>query len=170
MLRRRKRPGQRGFSLIELVIVLALVGLSISLVTPSFSRFYDAVEIKAAAKKIAGVLRYTRAEAVQKGVVYQVLLDTEGRELRVEAVETAQNKDLERFEEKVVKRKVPLPEGIQVKDVQIASGQESSPLPAVEFYPTGGSNGASFLVEKRNQKAYRIKVHLITGLVEVEAV
>ena len=61
----------------ELVIVLVLIGLSISLVAPAWSRFSKSVELKAAAKKISGILRYYRSEAVHKGTVQQVLFDPE---------------------------------------------------------------------------------------------
>ncbi len=44
----------RGFSLIELMIVLVLVSLSIALVAPSFSRFSKRVELKTTAQKISG--------------------------------------------------------------------------------------------------------------------
>ncbi len=63
---------ERGFSLIELIIVLVILGLSLSLVTPSLSRFSKAVELKAAAKKISGILRYYRSEAIQQGKVHRL--------------------------------------------------------------------------------------------------
>ena len=74
----------RGFSLVELVIVLVVMSVSIALVTPSLSRFAQGVEIKTAAKTVSGILRYFRSESIQKGRVYQVLFDSNLREVRVQ--------------------------------------------------------------------------------------
>ncbi len=66
-------------------------------------------------------------------------------------------------------QKYTLPEGIQIHDLKIPPAQFSSELPAIEFYPNGGSNGGSFLLERENQKGYRIKVNFLTGMVEIKA-
>ena len=94
----------KGFSLIELVIVMVIVGLSITLVTPYLSRFSKTIELKAATKKISGILRYYRSEAIQQGKVHQVLFDPNLREVRIQSLEST--------EEKVVKNKYPLPAGV----------------------------------------------------------
>jgi general secretion pathway protein H len=159
----------RGFSLIELVIVLILLSLSVSLVTPAFSRFSKGIELKAAVKKVSGILRYYRSEAVQKGKVQQVLFDPDLREVRVQSLEPAEDQEgTEKREEKSWPKKYPLPEGIQMREVKIASPQYPADSPAIEFYPNGGSNGGSVLLDRQDHKGYRIKVYFLTGMVEVE--
>ena len=159
----------KGFSLIELVIVLVLISLSISLVTPAFSRFSKSVELKAAAKKVSGILRYYRSEAVQKGMVQQVLFDPELREVRILAPESPEDQgEGPKSKGKSPQIKFPLPDGVQVKEVKIPSPLYPSDFPAIEFYPNGGSNGGSILLEGQDHKGYRIKVHFLTGMVEVE--
>jgi len=159
----------RGFSLIELVIVLILLSLSISLVTPAFSRFSKGIELKAAAKKVSGILRYYRSEAVQKGKVQQVLFDPDLREVRVQSPESADDQErTEKPEGKGWPKKYPLPEGIQMREVKIPSPQYPVDLPAIEFYPNGGSNGGSVLLDRQDHKGYRIKVYFLTGIVEIE--
>jgi general secretion pathway protein H len=144
----------RGFSLIELLVVLILIGFSISLITPSLSRFSKTVELKGAAKKISGILRYCRCEAVNKGQVYQVRFDANLREVRVQPMESTYS----------------LPEGIQIKEVRVASIQSTSDLPMIEFYPNGGSNGGAILLDGQSPGGYKINVHFLTGVVEVEKV
>jgi len=78
---------RKGFSLIEVMVVLILISLSMLLVTPSFSRFSKTVELKGAAKKISAILRYCRSEAVNRGKVYQVLLDPDLRQVQVLSIE-----------------------------------------------------------------------------------
>jgi hypothetical protein len=38
----------------------------------------------------------------------------------------------------------------------------------IEFYPNGGSNGGAILLDSQDRMGYKIKVHLLTGMVEVE--
>jgi general secretion pathway protein H len=157
----------KGFTLIELVIVLVLMSLSIALVAPSLSRISGTLELKSAAKKIAAVLRYCRSEAVQKGKVQQVFFDRDRREIRVEGAESPQGKNEES------KRSAPpkaylLPGGVQIKEVKTGSAQTPGEIPVVEFYPNGGSNGASIILEREDRKGLRITVHFLTGVVEVE--
>jgi general secretion pathway protein H len=156
----------KGFSLIELMVVLILIGLSVSLVVPSLSRFSKTIELKTAAKKISEILRYCRSEAVNKGLVYQVFFDSDLREVRVQSME--ENREDEQSGGKGYQKTYSLPVGIQIGEMDIPSPQYSSGLPAIEFYPNGGSNGGSFLVNTQDRKGYKIKVHFLTGIVKVE--
>ena len=151
----------RGFSLVELVIVMVIVGLSLALATPYFSRFSKTIELKAATKKVSGILRYYRSEAIQQGKVYQVLFDSNLREVRIQSLEPT--------EERVLKNRYPLPAGVQIKEVNIPAVQYTDDLPAFEFYPSGGSNGGSILLDMQDRKGFRISVHFLTGMVVIEA-
>jgi type II secretion system protein H len=157
----------KGFSLIEMMIVLILISLSIALVTPSLSQFLRTVELKGAAKKVSGILRYYRSEAVNKGRVYQVLFDSNLREVRVQSMELKEEKD-EKTEEKITPMTYSLPEGIRMKEIDIPSPQYPSDFPLIEFYPNGGSNGGSILLDSQDRKGYKIEVHFLTGMVKVE--
>ena len=157
----------KGFSLIELMVVLILISFSISLIAPSLSRFSRSVELKGVTKKISGILRYCRSEAVNKGQVYQVLFDSNVREVRVQSMKLKEEKE-EKREGKVTPKTYSLPEGIRMKEVDIPSPQYPSDLPLIEFYPNGGSNGWTILLDSQGRKGYKIKVHFLTGMVEVE--
>jgi prepilin-type N-terminal cleavage/methylation domain-containing protein len=162
---------RNGFSLMELVIVLIIIGFSISLVMPSLSRFSKSVELKATAKKVSGILRYYRSEAAQKGKVHQVLFDPDLREVIIQLLESTEDKSTnKKGEEMVQKNKYHLPDGIQIKELKIPSPQYPADFPAIEFYPNGGSNGGSILLDSQDQRGYRIKVHFLTGIVEIEGV
>ncbi|MEW6377077.1 MAG: hypothetical protein AB1502_14960 [Thermodesulfobacteriota bacterium] len=62
------------------------------------------------------------------------------------------------------------PGWISMKEVELTKPKYSADLPAIEFYPNGGSNGGSFLLEGEVHKRYRIKVHFLTGMVEIEKI
>ncbi len=166
----------RGFSLIEMVVVLVLISLSIALITPSLSRFSKRIELKATAKKVSGILRYFRSESIQKGKVYQILFDSGTGEIRIRTLESEQKENEKKQEETpkgggdatAQERRYPLPGGILIKEVRIPSPEFPSDLPTIEFYPTGGSNGGAVLLEMQDEKGYWIKVHFLTGIVGIE--
>jgi general secretion pathway protein H len=160
---------ERGFSLIELMVVLILISLSIALVTPSLSRLLRSVELKGAAKKVSAILRYCRSEAVNKGQVYQTLFDSNLREVRVQsaALQTEKNATEEK---KAFQRTYFLPEGIRMKEVDIPSSRSDSDLPQIEFYPNGGSNGGTILLDTQDRAGYKIKVDFLTGMVTIKRV
>jgi general secretion pathway protein H len=167
----RGMKGKKGFTLIELMVVLIVLSLGMVLLYPSFGRMSQNVELKAAVKKIASILRYYRSEAVQKGLVIQVVFDGETREIRVRPVEADRNQGGgEKSDESATgnKERYLLPEGILVKDMKIPASRYPSDLPVIEFYPNGGSNGGSFVLERENSKAYRIQVNFLTGVVEIK--
>ncbi len=160
-----------GFTLIEIIVVLTMLSVAIALISPYFGRLSKNVELKAAVKKVSTILRYYRSEAVQKGRVYQVVFDTDTREIRVRPVETDEEGDEGQISEKEnpgEKEKYFVPEGIHVKEIKISSSQYPSEFPVIEFYPNGGSNGGSFVMDRDDLKGYRIQVHFLTGIVEIK--
>lgn len=158
----------RGFTLIELVVVLILISLSISLAAPSLSRVSKTVELRAAAKKISAILRYYRSEAVQTGQTRQVVFDPDLREVRVQAAKMKDpGTEKEKGEAPEPIKKFSLPQGVQMKELHIPASQSFAGLPTIEFYSNGGSSGGSFLLDRPDHKGYRIKVHFLTGTVEI---
>jgi prepilin-type N-terminal cleavage/methylation domain-containing protein len=162
----------KGFSLMELIIVLTIFALSASLVASSFSNLAGTIELKAAAKKVSGILRYYRSEAINKGLVYQVLFDSESKAVKVQSVSTAEpaadKEESEKKEGDTLKTLYGLPKAVQMKEIDFTSPQYPCDLPAIEFYPNGGSNGGSVLFSSPERGGYRIKVNFLTGIVEIE--
>jgi type II secretion system protein H len=170
----------KGFSLIEVMVVLILISLSMFLATPLLSGFSKTAELKGATKKISAILRYSRSEAVNRGKVYQVLFDSDLRQVNVQPIEEKEEdeeakdgtKDVTKDEAKdEPKRKTyTLPKGVDIKEVKANSPQYPSDYVVIEFYPNGGSNGGTIRLDSPDRKGYRIKVHFLTGIVEIEGV
>jgi hypothetical protein len=57
-----------------------------------------------------------------------------------------------------------------MKEIQMVDPQYPVDVPAIEFYPNGGSNGGSLVLDTEGRKGYKIKVNFLTGMVEVEKV
>lgn len=162
---------KKGFALIELILVLVIVGLSLVLVTPSLSRLSKTTELKGTAQKIAAILRHSRTQAIHKGRIYQVIFNLETKEIRVQWLDPDQEESEGGEDEKgksTSPQVYPLPSWISIKEVEPIKARYSSEAPTIEFYPHGGSNGGSFLLEAEDHKGYRIKVQFLTGMVVIE--
>ena len=157
----------KGFTLIELTIVLVIIGLSIALVAPSFARILNTMELTGAAKRVSAILRYGRSEAINKGQVYQILFDPHLGQVRVQPIEPMEGRKEER---KALGKTYGLPDGIRIKEVEADLPQYPSELPVIEFYPNGGSNGGSILLDSQESKGYKIKVDFLTGSVGIERI
>ncbi len=65
--RRRQPSAQVGFTLVELLIVVALLALFAAIAVPSFTRLTRGNQTLAAANEIYSVLQYARSEALTRG-------------------------------------------------------------------------------------------------------
>jgi len=63
---------QRGFSLIELMVVLIIFGLIVGFSLPSFQRFSSTLQLRGAGENVAGQLRLAREKAIATGVAQPV--------------------------------------------------------------------------------------------------
>lgn len=62
----RPRAGQQGFTMTELLIVVAIVGILASLAAPSFSQFIKSQKIKSMGTDLNASLSLARSEAVKR--------------------------------------------------------------------------------------------------------
>jgi type IV fimbrial biogenesis protein FimT len=60
--------GQSGFTLIELIIVMILVGILVAIGIPSFSSITTSSRMSAESNTLLGDLQYARAEAARAGI------------------------------------------------------------------------------------------------------
>ncbi|MCY1281158.1 Chthon cassette protein D [compost metagenome] len=63
----RSRPSS-GFTLIELMVVIALIAITTSVAIPSFQRFLERARADAAAAEVAGLFSLARSEAIRRNV------------------------------------------------------------------------------------------------------
>ena len=61
-------PAERGFSLVELAIVLVVMGILFALSVPNFQRLSSSYQLRGAAENVAGQLRLAREKAIATGV------------------------------------------------------------------------------------------------------
>lgn len=140
---------QRGFTLLEILVVLALMGLMYALVPPMFAGG-GTTELKAAARQLAAGLRKARGEAIST---------------RDEATLTV---DVERHRFSVTgdPREYRLPEQAKISVFTAQSEAVADKTAAIRFFPDGSSTGGAVTLAKDDTR-YRIDVNWLTGHVAI---
>ena len=144
------RDLNRGFTLVEIMVVLVIVALMMALVGTSISRNISGAQMRTAASKVAASLRYTRTKAILTKSEQVFLVDTEKF--------TYQAADREAEE---------LPEGMKVELNTARSELTSETVGGIRFYPDGGSTGGNVRLEA-NGRIYRVNVAWLTGEASIE--
>lgn len=73
---------ERGFTLIEMLVVIAIMGLVMVLVTTSHVSISPSVHARSAAEAISAALRHARSEAVRRDRAMQFTVDLAHRSYR----------------------------------------------------------------------------------------
>lgn len=67
---------KKGFTLIELVLVVAMVGIIVAIVLPRLDPFVPRRRLKSAARILSGTISLAYGEAIAKNKVYRLYVDT----------------------------------------------------------------------------------------------
>ena len=160
-----------GFSLIELLLVLGLLGLLTAITAPMISRGMDGARLKTATKKTAALFRYARNESVARKKPYWVVVDRDENWIAVI------NRPLN-FEEqdRYDKETIVATEGAQFfeypEPVLIGSAtvgdEEVETQGAFIFYPNGSSSGGTIQVGIDDNRFFTVSLDFITSMVSIQ--
>lgn len=66
-----------GFTLLELVVILAVIGILVALAAPAMSGWADTQRLNASARLVGGAFSYARSEAIRTGDIHLVFVATD---------------------------------------------------------------------------------------------
>ena len=143
-----ERPPERGFTLVEILAVVAIMSLTVALIFPSLISGLGRGGLKTTTRKMAASLEYSRNQALRERVAYYV--EASGRKLLIRRAGT----------------KTPEVEIEGPDNTEVASTGGG----AIVFYPSGGSSGGTIKVsDTKRETYYEISVEPSTGRVRVSA-
>jgi general secretion pathway protein H len=136
---------QRGFSLIELVVVMVLIAALVGLGAAAVGTGLPGQQLRGAARELAGELRFTRAQAIATGTEQVFELDVTDRRWTSAG-----------------KRAGRLPAELDLVATTARQEQPVRDVAAIRFFPDGAATGGRIVV-KRGDAAWRIDVAWLTG-------
>jgi len=139
-----------GFTLIELVVVLAILGLAYALVPPLFSGARATAELKGATRQLAAGLRQARNYAVVRRTEAVFTLDVETRGFSVSGDA----------------RTYSLPRQLQLKLVTAEREVINDKIASIRFYADGSSNGGRITLGS-GERSFDVDVNWLTGRVAI---
>lgn len=89
----RKQPQTAGFTLVELIVVMALLATVLAVAAPSLSRFFRSRGLDSEARRFLALTRYAQSRAVSEGMPMVLWIDTERRTYGLMAESTYTEQD-----------------------------------------------------------------------------
>ena len=80
--RQHNVPASRGFTLLELLIAVAIVAALLAVSAPSSIRLYDNMQYRGAVREVINLLNGARIAAITRGIQQDVLINAQAREVR----------------------------------------------------------------------------------------
>jgi len=140
----------KGFTLLELIVVLFIVVLGFSVVGINLSSGNDATELKVAARDIVSALRFARGQALISHQETTVTLDL------AENTYTVSSRD----------RIYPIPKAIDVT-VVTAQSELTEGSASIRFFADGSSTGGRITLEL-GKATWQIDINWLTGQIELD--
>jgi prepilin-type N-terminal cleavage/methylation domain-containing protein len=161
---------RRGFTLVELLLVVAIVALLGSVGTGMYAKTYKKLLVQKAAKQFLLTARYGRIAAIEQGKAFELLMDTkDGKFLLATTRTNPQTGEPERMPVRDYYSKPVKMEGeVKFENVEVTAtmAPEDSSEPQerkITFLPTGTAESASVQIGDGTWH-YTIVVLPATGL------
>ena len=176
-----------GFTLIELILVLVIIGFLTALVAPAITSM-TGLKLKTAARRTAAGLRYARSQAIATGCDYQVVFNLENGEMSIEPLEEREvfegvAEEWEEYgsEEEIIeeedepreikgKKTYTLPKEVKLASVTVDGEEitEDDEMEAwIDFYPNGSCSGGEIFLMDERERGYWIELNFLTGIVKI---
>ena len=146
----RTTTGERGVTLLELLVVLMLMALIAGIAIPMFGGGVSSSDLKSAAREVAAGLRFARDQAIAQRAESLLELDLDGRTFRVPPDPRTHR----------------LPARLDLKLYTAQRDLVSEKVGAIRFFPDGGSNGGRITLAGGERK-YDVDVDWLTGRVSI---
>jgi general secretion pathway protein H len=154
---------QRGFTLIELAVVVLLIGLFSALVIPRLP-WVGEDPLKASARRLAGVIKYYYNEAVLSGLTHRLVFNLDEQSFAVTRLE----RDGTVTPVDGSGRSQRLRGDARFRDVDlIGRGSSSQGEVSAEFQPSGWIDPTVIHLAREDGEQLTLRVQPLTGTTEV---
>ncbi|WP_321491557.1 prepilin-type N-terminal cleavage/methylation domain-containing protein [uncultured Desulfobacter sp.] len=166
-----KKNSCSGFTLIELIVVLVIVGLLSGLVMPRMFQSMTRIELRKAAGDMVSFLRSARDEAYYKKLFIRVSFNPDTRQVLLFRYQRASEDEETSFAgpEMVwaLLKEILLPESVSIERIEKKKDTDSIDVHSLYFYPSGTSDGGVITLMDKKGRVFQISIDRITGKVRI---
>lgn len=143
------RSGNKGFTLLEVLLVLIIGGLLMGVVATSLS---EGPVLRKSSREIAASLRHARSQAVMRQMPVLWKMNIQEKRFWIEGGNGEER---------------TLSDAVTAKINTTTSEVDSASQGGVRFFPDGSSTGGSVELT-HNEQTYRVNVEWVTGRVSIQ--
>jgi len=159
-----RNPQSKGFTLIELAVVIAILGVMITLVAPMLGELGEA-NLKRSARHLTGMIRFLHEESQAKKTVYRLRFDIQdGRYWSEALTQTTEKAGEFRRTTSVIGGEGSLSGQTTFRDIKAGSHPEE---PYILFTPDGWVENAVIHLRDGSDRDFSLLVKPLTGNTEL---
>jgi general secretion pathway protein H len=148
--RAERGSGEQGFALIEILCVLAIIGLLAAIILPAVPRATSRAKLESYAVETAALLKADRSAALRRQIQVTTQIDAAARSIR----------------SGVTGRMIHLPGDISVTAILASRCADRNAGRSIDFFPSGMSCGGTIALTRPGM-GYEVRVNWLTGGVEI---
>jgi general secretion pathway protein H len=142
----------RGFTLVELLVVLLILSVLLVATPIAFDRILPGLEIEADARDLANLMRQARLRAIRTNDETTVVIDVEERAYWLGGGEAPEDFAGDLDAAAATESRGAFSEGVSVTLRTAESEQIGENVGRVRFFPDGTSTGGGVLLERRDRQ------------------
>jgi prepilin-type N-terminal cleavage/methylation domain-containing protein len=153
------RPrSQAGVTLIEMLIVAALISLVVGIMFPAVTSGLDSLRLQQASDAIAGFINSALNRAERRQVTVEVTVDKAANLVSQRSTEAGFLKQLE------------MPDGVHIVEVLPEQPENNAPQRHFLLYPGGAAPRFGVVIENRKLARRIVRLDPVTGAPDIERV
>ncbi|WP_419192369.1 prepilin-type N-terminal cleavage/methylation domain-containing protein [Engelhardtia mirabilis] len=161
----RSSGGTQGFTLVELLVVLVLIGLLVGVVAVSWRSVLPRANLAADIRVIAARISGARSEAISRGSEYFVHIDMTSGEYWLETPFNAKGEFEPNVDQRVNMQRTKLHQGVRFALVTINGEEYADETIQLRFDPLGATDDVTILLHNETFDQYHtIEMLALTGL------
>jgi general secretion pathway protein H len=142
--------GEHGFALIEILCVLAIIGMLAAIILPAIPRATTRARLESYAVETAALLKADRNSALRRQIQVTTQIDASLRSIR----------------SGVTGRTIRLPSDVSMNAILASRCANQNAGRSIDFFPSGMSCGGTLALTRPGMR-YEVRVNWLTGGVDI---